>query len=57
MRRKHDSRKQTLYIREPIITELQAEAVRLGWSVSKVVQQCIRSQMAALQAMPTQEEP
>lgn len=47
-----DSRKQSLYIPEDLLQEVQHEAIRMDRSLSWIVQRCIRESIGSIRALP-----
>lgn len=47
-------RKQSLYFPDGVVEELEAEARRVDRSLSWVVQRCVRTSLASVQAMDPQ---
>lgn len=47
-----DKRKQSLYFKQAILEQLQAEAARLDRSLSWVVQRCVKESLPTIQRLP-----
>ena len=53
----NDRRKQSLYFPADMLEEIDRQAKRLDRSLSWVVQRCVKVGLAAIQAMPSVDEP